>query len=247
MWEGFLFINLDPQPQETLLEYLGGVNEQLGGGHFAPFQLTSSYKVQENANWKIALDAQNELYHLPFQHRLTIPDFCVKKDNRYTRLLDVRLYNHHSVYSSETPDGLQPPPVQSLIFRLNAQASPCRLPIVGDFEFYTIFPNFVILLFKGPSQDFYATYNFWPLAVDRTRWDINLYFPRAENAAHRLQQEYMKCFARDVLHEDALAHEQIHYGLASRAKTQLHFQDDEAQIRYFHEVLDKFVGPYQGA
>jgi len=248
VWEGFLFINLDPQPQEPLLEYLGGVNDQLGGGHFAPFQLTFSYKVQENANWKIALDAQNELYHLPFQHRATIPDFCVKKDNRYTRVLDMRLYKHHSVYSSETPEGLKPSPVQALTFSINAATTPHKLPIVGDFEFYTIFPNFVILLFKGLSQDWYATYNFWPLTVDRTQWDINLYFPRAEHAAHRLQQEHMKCFIRDVLHEDALAHEEIHYGLASRAKTQLYFQDDEAQIRHFHEVLDKFVGPYpQGA
>jgi phenylpropionate dioxygenase-like ring-hydroxylating dioxygenase large terminal subunit len=247
VWEGFLFITLDPHPRESLQEYLGGVAEQLGGGHFERLSLTYAYQVDEQANWKIALDAQNELYHLPFQHRLTIPNFCVRKDNRYTRLLDVRLYNHHSVYASETPDGGVPSPVQALAFRLDAAAPPCRLPRIGDFDFYTIFPNFVILLFKGASQDFYMTYNFWPLAVDRTRWDIKLYFPPAAHAAHRLSQDYMKCLARDVLHEDALAHEAIHCGLASKAKTQLFFQDDEIQLRHFHKVVEDYVGFYREA
>jgi phenylpropionate dioxygenase-like ring-hydroxylating dioxygenase large terminal subunit len=247
IWEGFIFITLDPSPRESLREYLGGIAEQLGGGHFARLALTYTYKVDEQANWKIALDAQNELYHLPFQHRLTIPNFCVRKDDRYSRLLEVRLYNHHSVYASETPEGLVPPPVQALAFRLEAAAPACRLPRIGDFDFYTIFPNFVILLFQGAAQDFYMTYNFWPLAVDRTRWDIKLYFPPAEHAAHRLSQEYMKCLARDVLHEDALAHEALHSGLASKAKTQLFFQDDEIQLRYFHKVLEDYVGCYREA
>jgi len=242
IWEGFIFINLDPHPRESLREYLGGLAEQLGGGYFDRMTRMYTYRVDEKANWKIALDAQNELYHLPFQHRLTIPNFCVSKDNRYTRLLDVRLYNHHSVYSSETPEGLVPPPVQALAFRLEAAAQRCQLPRIGDFDFYTIFPNFVILLFKGVSQDYYMTYNFWPLAVDRTKWDLNIYFPPTEHAAHRLSQEYMKCLLRDILQEDAIAHEAIHSGLASKAKTQLFFQDDEIQIRYFHKVLENHVG-----
>src|SRR5262245_51883058 len=247
IWEGFIFITLDPNPRESLPEYLGGVAEQLGGGQFERWALTYAYQVEEQANWKIALDAQNELYHLPFQHRLTIPDFCVRNEARYTRLLDLRLYNYHSVYASETPEGGVPSPVQALTFRLDAAAAPCRLPRIGDFDFYTIFPNFVILLFKGAAQDFYMTYHFWPLAVDRTRWDIKLYFPPAEHAAHRLSQEYMKCLARDVLHEDALAHEAIHSGLASQAKTQLFFQDEEIQLRHFHQVVEGYVGFYEEA
>src|SRR5262249_23537035 len=160
-WQGFIFINLDPHPQETLREYLGGVAEELGGGQFDRFRLTYNYNVDERVNWKIALDAQNELYHLPFQHRLTLPNFCVMKDNRYTRLLDVRLHGHHCVYASEMPERSKATmpgqstatPIQALVGKINAGSAEYRLPVIGDFSFYTIFPNFVILLFKGSSQD----------------------------------------------------------------------------------------------
>ncbi len=240
VWEGFIFINLDTQPNETLKQYLGGVDEQLAGGAFDKLKLTFAYKVDERANWKIALDAQNELYHLPFQHRRTIPQFCVLKDKKYARLMDVRLYNHHCVYASEPPDDRVGPPTERVAAKLCVARSEHRLPRIGPFDFYTIFPNFVMLLFRGVSQDFYMTYNFWPTAVDRTEWDIKLYFCPAENAGQRTSQEYFKCLLRDVLQEDATAHEQIHLGLVSRAKRELHFQDDEMQIRYFHKVLERF-------
>lgn len=240
VFEGFIFVNLSEQPNETLREYLGGVADQLEGGGFADLRLMGEYKVDEHANWKIALDAQNELYHLPFQHRRTIPEFCVMKDNKYARLMDVRLYNHHSVYSSEPPDGRIGPATEKLAARLSAADTEFRLPRVGPFDFYTIFPNFVLLLFEGVSHDYFMTYNFWPNAVDRTEWNIKLYFRPAENAGQRVGQEYFKCLLRDILQEDATAHEQIHIGLTSRAKKELYFQDDEIQIRYFHKVLERF-------
>ena len=238
VWEGFIFINLDPQPRECLREYLGGVADQLSGGPFDQLAPTFAYQVSEKTNWKIALDAQNELYHLPFQHRYTIPQFCTLKDGRYTRLLDVRLFNYHTVYSSEVPSERTAHPVEKLTYQLSAADTELRLPRIGDFDFYTIFPNMALLLFRGISHDYYMTYNFWPTAVDRTTWDLKLYFRPAENAGQRTGQEYMKCLLRDVLQEDANAHEQIHIGLASRAKQQLNFQDDEIQIRYFHKVLE---------
>ena len=240
VFEGFIFINLAEQPNETLREYLGGVADQLDGGGFADLRLMGQYRVEERANWKIALDARNELYHLPFQHRRTIPQFCVMKDDKYARLLDVRLYNHHSVYASEPPDGRIGPATERLAARLSAADTEFRLPRIGAFDFYTIFPNFALLLFQGVSHDYFMTYNFWPRAVDRTDWDVKLYCRPAENAGQRIGQEYFKCLLRDVLQEDATAHEQIHIGLASRAKKDLYFQDDEMQIRYFHTVLERF-------
>ena len=138
-------------------------------------------------------------------------------------------------------------PLEALLYRLETATTTCRLPLIGDFDFYTIFPNFAVLLFRGAANDFCMTYNLWPLAVDRTVWEIRVYFPPTENVGQRINQEYMKCRLRNVLQEDAKAYETLQAGLASRAKTHLLLQDDEIQIRYFHKVLEDYVDFYKGA
>ena len=44
-----------------------------------------------------------------------------------------------------------------------------------------------------------------------------------------------------------VAHENVHAGLASRAKSHVILQDDEAPIRYFHKVLEDHCGFYRNA
>jgi phenylpropionate dioxygenase-like ring-hydroxylating dioxygenase large terminal subunit len=86
-----------------------------------------------------------------------------------------------------------------------------------------------------------VTYNFWPLAVDHTTWEIRFHFPPAEIAGQRLAQEWMICRLRDTLQEDAKAHENLQKGLASRAKTNLLLQGEEIAIRYFHKIIEQQV------
>ena len=239
-WHGFLFVHLDPEPEQSLREHLGGIGDELEGADFSPFERMFSYRVEENANWKTALSAQNELYHVPFQHRATIPDFAVKKDGRFVRLLDVRLHGKHSIYSSEAPTESEGVPLDERVF--NPTTAEHRLPMIGDFDFHLIFPNLAILVVRGSESDSYLTYNFWPKGVGRCVWDIGLYFVPPENAGERLALEYAKCQVCDILHEDVVAHEQIQAGLASRAKPHLYFQDDEIQIRHFHETWERTCG-----
>ena len=58
IWEGFIFINLDPQPCETLLEFLGGVADQLASCPFGQMKLLRTYKVDEHANWNTNPDSR---------------------------------------------------------------------------------------------------------------------------------------------------------------------------------------------
>ena len=82
------------------------------------------------------------------------------------------------------------------------------------------------------------TYNFWPIAVDRSIWEMRYHFPEAENVAQRLNQEWTILRLRDTLMEDAFQHEQIQRGLASRARSHMIMQDEELPIRHFHRVLE---------
>ena len=60
-----------------------------------------TYLVDERANWKVGLDAQNELYHLPFQRRRILGDSFLMNDRGHCRFQDVNLYNYHTVWSCE--------------------------------------------------------------------------------------------------------------------------------------------------
>lgn len=244
VWEGFIFVHLGT-PTESLRDYLGDVAVQLGEGHFDKLERTFEYEVTEDANWKVALDAQNEIYHLPFQHRRTIPDFAVRKNGQYVRIQDFRIFKYHTVWATEVPEDRKVGPLEASAHRFGGptpSGGTYSLPRIGDFDFYTIFPNMCLILTRGFPSDNYITYNFWPSSVDSTSWKIKMHFAPARNAGERVAQEYTKCLVRDVLYEDAAAHEAIHAGLASQVKPFVHYQDEEIQIRYFHEVLDRFCG-----
>ena len=248
IWEGFVFVHLEPEPAETLREYLGGVAAQYDGCPFHEMRLTQTYKVDERANWKVALDAQNELYHLPFQHRRIVGDAFVKNERGHIRFQDVNLFNYHSVWSSENNPARTLPPLEDMLFTADDGAALNRIPqMIGEFDFVVVFPNFVLLLFDVGNSTSYISYNLWPLAVDRTIWEIRMHFREPRDTRERLQQEYFKCVIRDALQEDAFAHENIHAGLASGAKSHVILQDEEVQIRYFHKVLEDRVGFYRSA
>jgi phenylpropionate dioxygenase-like ring-hydroxylating dioxygenase large terminal subunit len=251
VWEGFIFVNLDPHPQETLQEYLGEVGTDLKGYPFNELTICYTYKADERVNWKVLLDAQQEGYHVPFLHKRTFVK-AVESEVRTLnfRSVAVKLYKRHRMLSAGGNPGYRPTPVEALAQRFGATtfgamagvtgASQERLPLVGSFDFYAIFPNFVIALMYGT----YFTYNLWPLAVDRTLWEVRMYYPPAKNAGERFSQEYSKCTLRDPLLEDGSTHENTQSILASGAKTHFILQDEEITIRHSHKVVEDHVGFY---
>ena len=240
IWEGFIFVHLGMNPKESLREYLGGIATQLDGSPFHEMRLFRKYTCTESANWKTGLDAQNELYHLPFQHRYTIGDAFLLKDGKYCRFSDVNLYNYHSVWSCEyNPDHI-PLPTEGILRQLDNAKQEIRIhQRIGDFDWYCIFPNMALLLFTGGSSDWFVTYNFWPLDVDKSVWEVRYYFPPAENVSQRLAQEWSVGQLRDTLMEDAFMHEKIQKGLRARAISNMTMQDEEIAIRHFHEVYER--------
>ena len=248
VWEGFIFVNLDPNPKETLREYLGGLADKLDGCPFGEASLVQTYKVDERANWKVGLDAQNEIYHLPFQHSRTIGKIFMMNEKNHCRFQEVNFYDRHSVWASEFVEDPPLTPLEKKMSGFDKGSDDYRIPqLISEFDFYVLFPNMVIILFRGPSQDGYITYNFWPLEVDRTVWEIRNYSPPAQTVSQRLIQEHFKCLIRDVLQEDSLAHELVQVGLTTRAKPVSIYQDDEIQIRHFHQVLEDHMGYYKDA
>ena len=147
-------------------------------------------------------------------------DAFVMNESKQVRYRDLRLYDRHSVWSCEFQRGQEPTPVAETLFRFDGVLRAFTIPqMIGEMDFFALFPNLVILLYQLGSSTSYLTYSFWPLAVDRTLWEIRVHFREPLTLRERLRQEYFKCTYRDTLQEDTAMHESLHAGLASRAKS----------------------------
>jgi phenylpropionate dioxygenase-like ring-hydroxylating dioxygenase large terminal subunit len=236
-WGEFIFVNLDPHPKETLLQYLAGFAVQLQGFPFEKMRQIYGYTVVEKVNWKVLLDAQNEVYHVPYLHTSTFPDFFAVNDANSVRNLDFRRYGRHCVYASGLNTSHKVTPLESFAGQMDPNLVGSTPTMIGAFDFYVLFPN-VVLAFFGNSI---INYRLWPLAVDRTLWEIRMYAQPPKNAGEVLARTQLNAAVRDTLQEDGGSHERIQAMLNSGAKKYFQLQDEEVQIRFFHKMVDDHV------
>ena len=251
VWQGFIFINVDPHPQESLRDYLGGLGRGLDGYPFDDISATCrSWTTEVNANWKVVKDAFQEAYHTSSLHYRSTPDAMSGPDNPYAHYLDVRLHGRHGSASLWGNKDIQPAPVAALAFRHgkfviradyeeNAQLAGAN-PL-GHKEWMldlnVIFPGFLV----DVSGSSYFTYNFWPISVDRTIWQSAQYFPKAQTAGQRFMQEYGHVLFRDIILEDGRTLEETQSMLSSGAKTEFPLQDQEIFVRHSHHVVEQMI------
>jgi phenylpropionate dioxygenase-like ring-hydroxylating dioxygenase large terminal subunit len=252
-WEGFIFINVDPNPEQPLAEYLGEALRASVKGY--PFEGIStncfSWHTDVNANWKVAKDAFQEVYHISTLHHKTIGSVYASKANPYANALDFTLFPPHGRISLSANPDRQPTPVESLARRFGAMVlqqnnlssqglpqgvNPTRYPH-WSFDGIALFPNCLIYISAGT----YLTHIFWPLAENRTRWEIRTYSPKAKTLAERFSQEYGKVSFRDTLLEDGSTLERTQSMLASGAKKEIVLQGEELFIRQHHKVTERYL------
>jgi phenylpropionate dioxygenase-like ring-hydroxylating dioxygenase large terminal subunit len=137
-----------------------------------------SWHTDVNANWKVAKDAFQEVYHISTLHRRIIRNVFASKSNPYANALDFTLFPPHGRISLSANPDRQPTPVESLAQRfgsvvlqqnniysekLPTGVNPPRYPN-WSFDGIALFPNCLIYVSNGT----YLTHIFWPLAENRT-------------------------------------------------------------------------------
>ena len=78
-WEGMIFVNLDMQGTQTLLEFLGPVADRLKDVPFGSYPYTARVGSMINANWKLAIEAQCEAYHVRVLHVARFRRCCLPR------------------------------------------------------------------------------------------------------------------------------------------------------------------------
>ncbi|WP_336982126.1 aromatic ring-hydroxylating oxygenase subunit alpha [Altererythrobacter fulvus] len=246
VWESFIFINMAAEPEETLAEFLAPVSEEIGRFDFSGFTPAFSYRIDEQVNWKTLQEAQLEGWHLPYLHEKTLAR-AVKVEGQQYRHAAIELHGLHGVLGSPPPDSFTPPPTAMLASQFGTgtvQAFGSKTENEGEgyrfrgsFDFWHIFPNFFVGLLNG----LYFTFNIWPVAVDRSVWEIKGYYPPVRTAGELFAREYSKVGLRDPMMEDCFTHELICAQLKSGAKDAIHFQDEELLARHLGNGVDLCV------
>lgn len=243
VWEGFIFVNFSENPEQSLLEYLGGIGE-----HYANYpgyaESTCSYRYSAivNCNWKVALYAFTESYHVATIHAATFPSMA-KLEN-----IDFKLFGPHSTSGLyvRPVEGIKAAPSTAVFDKLlreskDHQARLEELPkdinptrrTDFQFEFPTFFPNF--LLHVGAGNGYagltYFTHQFWPISYNQTLWEGASYFRQPTRPSERIAIAHVNALHRNAWLEDTSTMEDTQQALESRVIHQMHLMDEELMIR----------------
>ena len=251
VWEGFIFVNLDPAPTQSLAEFLGEIGTSL---HGFPFEESSAnvygWTCEVKANWKLVKDGFQEIYHIPTVHARALPDSTSwVPDNPNSHPLSLQLIGDHARVSLPVNPNIPLMPTTALtlphlppgIAELPAGVNPGRSQLWTQ-DIDVIFPNFFIDPTGGQFLGRYYGYNIWPIAPDRTLFEMKIYFREPANAAERWVHEYQRVLFRELLLEDCANIERNHAGMATGAKRYVYLQRNEVALVHGLEVIERMIG-----
>ena len=239
-WEGFVFINFDPDPAQSLADYLGDFGRLFGGYPYAESTTAFRYSTILDCNWKVALYAFSEGYHVPTIHAGSLPGFSGIEHR------DFKLMGPHAsstIYGAGMDTTAATLAFAAMLHRTERhRPRPDQLPAAinverrADFQFElpNLFPNFIIHLAAGcgyPGMSFF-THQFWPLGHGRTLWEGINYFRPAANAAERIAQIHVNALHRNAWLEDTATMEDTFAGIMSGAIDEMQLMDQEFLIRH---------------
>ncbi|RLA17679.1 MAG: hypothetical protein DRQ60_01375 [Gammaproteobacteria bacterium] len=244
-WNGFIFIHMNPEPEQPLREFLGGLADDMDGFPFDKCQHIAHYTSRVKANWKLCIDAFQEAYHAAYLHRHAIPG---AENGGFALPTSVRFYEGHRSVSVWLIDNLQPTPAETIAYAHSAhgftKVSETKMEGINPsdderwwFDVNVFFPNFFCDLGGG----WYFTYNFWPVSHNDTIWNMNIYQMEAATASEKVVQEFTRIALRDTVYEDMSTMEFSQKAFESGVLSEQYIGDTEIAVRHQYWVVDEIL------
>jgi phenylpropionate dioxygenase-like ring-hydroxylating dioxygenase large terminal subunit len=261
-WEGFIWVNLDPENTTPLKDYLGGFGEGLAGYPFGEMTQVYKYRADVGSNWKLFIDAFAEFYHAPVLHaKQAVADESHKLQSYGYEALAYGIDGPHGMVSSW--GGMSPPkdlemvkPIERVlrsglfgpwdkpdlgIDELPPGLNPARHKAWGT-DSFVFFPNFMVLVW---APNWYLTYHYWPTAYNRHTFEGTLYFVPPKNATERLRQELAAVTFKEYALQDGNTLEATQRSIESRAVATFPLNDQEILLRHLHKTARDKVAAFQ--
>ncbi|WP_460071425.1 aromatic ring-hydroxylating oxygenase subunit alpha [Streptomyces sp. YKOK-I1] len=263
VWEGFIFVNLDPDNTQTLRDYLGRFGAGIEGYPFHKLTQVHKYRAEIGSNWKLFIDAFAEFYHAPILHSGQYVAEEAAKIKKYGyEALSYDIDGPHSMVSSW--GGIAPPKERAMVKpveralrsglfgaweapdigvtteELPPAVNPTRSKVWG-MDSFVFFPNFMLLIWR---PNWVLTYHYWPTSYHTHVFEGTAYFVPPENAFQRLQQELAVVSFKEYGLQDGNTLEATQTMLESRTLDSFPLCDQEVLLRHLHSTARRFVDEY---
>ena len=227
-----IFVNFDPQAP-TLLDWLGPIADEWKEFQFENCRLAARHVFDLNCNWKIAMEANTEVYHVRSIHPSTVSPILDDRRNVNT------LYRHgHGRMIAPTPKGkvaLDVMPVSPDIAQIDTVGELGRTCT----QSYGLFPNWVSPL----SQYAIPPILFWPNGINKCRMETWTMAPQwKEGLQPDFWTEKNGTELSAVLKEDTQFGEKIQTSMESRGFEGVPLSYQEARIYHWNQAADRMIG-----
>ena len=227
MLGNLIFINQDPHAR-PLMEHLGRAGQEIAHFDFDRRRVIHSMQFEIDCNWKIAIDAFAESYHLFRTHRDTVAP----------------VFESHGQVLRLWPDGHS--------FMLTAARREARGNWIMDTGSQdprheltrseqlsvTIFPNIIMAL----GEFIFPIFNFWPMGLSKTRFEAVLTTTRPIDDEERAQAHVAAEQLKVILLEDASNMSAIQTSVEKGLLEHVVLGCQERRIYQFHEAIDRQIG-----
>jgi len=227
-----IFVNFDLEAP-TLLEWLGPIADEWEEFQFGNCRLASRAIFDLDCNWKIAMEANTEVYHVRSIHPKTVAPILDDRRNVNT------LYeNGHGRMIAPVPEG------KRSLESVDVSPDMAQIETAGEIartctQSYGLFPNWVSPL----SQYAIPPILFWPNGINKCRIETWTMAPAWEEGMKpdlwTVNERTELC---DVLLEDTQFGEKIQQSMESYGFEGVPLSYQEARIYHWNQAADRMIG-----